>query len=181
MKRLLLASAFVAAAATAMAQGTVNFSNFATASGVNAPVFAPGGVTKIGSAYLGQLYAGPTADSLAPVGVATAFKDSAGVGTGYVIGGTVTIASVTAGNNAFIQLRAWEAAGGTSYEAAQAAGKQFGSSTTLTIATGGGGSPPAVPAPLTGLQSFSLQAIPEPSTLALGVLGFAALMLRRRS
>jgi hypothetical protein len=178
MKRLLLASAFVAAAATAMAQGTVKFSNYSTVDGINSPVYAPGNV-KLGSAYLGQLYAGPTADSLAPVGTATAFKDAAGVGSGYVIAGTVTIGSVTAGNNAFIQLRAWEAAGGTSYEAAQAAGKQFGSSATLTIATGGGGSPPAVPAPLTGLASFTL--VPEPSTLALGMLGAAALLLRRRS
>lgn len=178
MKTLMLASAFAAAAATALAQGTVNFSNYATASGINAPVFAPGNV-KLGSAYLGQLYAGPTADSLAPVGTAVAFKDAAGAGTGYVIGGTVTINSVTPGANAFIQLRAWDAAGGTSYEAAQAAGKIYGNSATITIATGGGGSPPATPSPLTGLASFTL--VPEPSTLALGVLGAAALLLRRRN
>lgn len=177
MKRLLLASAFVAAAATAMAQGTVKFSNYSTVDGINAPVFAPGGV-KLGSAYLGQLYAGPTADSLTPVGIGTGFKDAAGVGSGYIIGGTATIGNVAPGATAFIQLRAWEAAGGTSYEAAQASGKMFGSSTTLQIVTGGGGSPPAVPAPLTGLASFTL--VPEPSTLALGVLGAAALLLRRR-
>ncbi len=180
MKRLLLASAFVAAAATAMAQGTVKFSNFSTVDGINSPVFAPGGV-KLGSAYLGQLYAGPTEGSLAPVGsAAIAFKDAAGVGTGYIIGGTATLGNVGVGATAFIQLRAWEAAGGTSYEAAQAAGKLFGSSATISVVTGGQppSGPPLVPAPLTGLASFTL--VPEPSTLALGVLGAAALLLRRR-
>lgn len=179
MKTLMLASAFVAAAATALAQGTVKFSNYSTVDGINSPVYAPGNV-KLGAAYLGQLYAGTTADSLAPVGTAVAFKDAAGAGTGYVIGGTVTINSVAGGANAFIQLRAWEAAGGTSYEAAQASGKMFGASPTITIATGNpNGSPPTVPAALTGLASFTL--VPEPSTLALGVLGAAALLLRRRS
>ena len=180
MKTLMLASAFVAAAATALAQGTVNFSNYSKADGIDAPVFAPGGV-KLGSAYLGQLYAGPTADSLAPVGTAAiAFRDAAGNPTGYIIGGKMSIPTVAEGATAFIQLRAWEAAGGTSYEAAQAAGKMYGSSATIQISTGGDSLvPPKTPAPLTGLASFTL--VPEPSTLALGVLGAAALLLRRRS
>lgn len=178
MKTLLFASAMVAAAATTLAQGTIKFSNYSPADSINALVYAPGAV-KLGTAYLGQLYAGASIDSLAPVGAAVAFKDASGVGTGIVSGGTVTTA-LAAGSTAYVQLKAWEASGGASYEAAKNSGKMFGSSEIVKIdALGGGGSPPAVPAPLKGLQSFTL--VPEPSTLALGVLGAAALMLRRRS
>lgn len=166
-------------AGTALAQGTVKFSNYSTVDGINAPFFTPEGV-KLGSAYLGQLYAGPTGDSLAPVGSAIPFRNNpaTGAGTGYVVGGTVTINSVAPGANAFVQLRAWEATGGTSYEAAQAAGVVYGASATIWIATGGGGSPPATPAPLTGLQSFSL--IPEPAPAWLLAVGLAGLALARR-
>lgn len=180
MKRLVLATALVAAGVTALAQGSLDFSNFKTTSGINAPVFRPDGVTKLGSAYLGQLYAGPVGGSLNPIGAPVAFRDSAGVGTGYIVAGKVLVTGVAEGAKASVVFKAWEAAGGNSFEAAAGSGKLYGQSAMLEITTGGDNlSPPAVPAPLVGLTSFSL--IPEPSTLALGMLGAAALLLRRRS
>jgi hypothetical protein len=93
----------------------------------------------------------------------------------------VTIASVAPGANAVIELRAWDGTKGATYEAASAAGGGFyvGKSAQITIATGGSGTPPSLPANLVGLQSFAI-AVPEPSTIALGLLGAAALLIRRR-
>jgi hypothetical protein len=180
MKRIVLATAMVAAGVTALAQGTLEFTNYKTAAGINAPVFAQDNVTKLGAAYLGQLYAGPVGGALAPVGTAVAFRDAAGAGTGYIVGAaTVTVPGIAGGAKANVVFKAWEAAGGTSFEAAQASGKYFGQSAALEITLGNAGSPPSLPAVLTGLTSFSL--VPEPSTVALGMLGAAALLLRRRS
>ena len=180
MKRLVLATAMVAAGVTALAQGSLDFTNFKTASGINAPVFKQDGTTKLGSAYLGQLYAGPVGGALAPIGSAVAFRDSAGVGTGYIVAGKVLVTGVAEGAKASVVFKAWEASGGATFEAAQASGKLYGQSAMLEITTGGDNlSPPAVPSPLVGLTSFSL--VPEPSTVALGLLGAAALLLRRRS
>jgi hypothetical protein len=72
-------------------------------------------------------------------------------------------------------MRAWEAAKGASYEAAVAGGGIYGSSLPVSLALS---NPPAAPTDMVGLAAFSL--VPEPSTMALGVLGVAALLLRRR-
>jgi hypothetical protein len=45
---------------------------------------------------------------------------------------------------------------------------------------GGSGSPPAATPDMLGLQSFSLVTTPEPSTIALGVIGASSLLFRRR-
>jgi len=87
--------------------------------------------------------------------------------------------------SATIALAAWYNGGGayTSLAAAQAANQPAGESLPVFISgLGGTGSPPATPPPLTGIQSFSLTttSTPEPSTIALGVMGASAFLLRRR-
>jgi hypothetical protein len=81
-----------------------------------------------------------------------------------------------------VQLRAWEASGGSTYEAALAAGVRTGTGNVFSVGPLGGndpgGGPPFTDPNLTGFQSFAL--VPEPSTIALGLLGAAALLLRRR-
>jgi len=175
MKKTMCVLALLLASASAFAQGTVNFNNKVTASAINAPVYAPDGVTGLaGAAYLAQLYAGADANSLAPVGVAVVFKVN-----GYFGGGAVSTSLNPATGGTF-QVRAWEAAGGATYDAAVAAGRPFGKSDTFVIAKLGdpAASPPGLPVDLVGLKSFSL--VPEPSTVALGVLGAAALLAFRR-
>lgn len=146
-----------------------------------APVFDVGGVVRLeGAAYLAQLFAGPNVDSLQPWGD-TASPFRTGTGAGFWNPGTDfvrIVGNVAPGQAATIVVRAWEAAGGTSFDAAKAAGAKWGESTPFTVTTGGFGSPPSLPAPLAGLTSFSL--VPEPSTYALLALGAAALFLRRR-
>jgi hypothetical protein len=181
MKKLLAGIACLALCVGAYAQGTVNFANTATPTGVagGAPVFDVDGTTRLeGTAYLGQIYGGLTAESLAPYGDPLGFRT--GVGAGFFLATTtpVPIATVAPGEAATIVIKVWEAAGGTSFEVAQGAGFKFGESAPISVTTGGVGSPPSLPGNLVGLTSFSL--VPEPSTYALLALGAAALFLRRR-
>jgi len=177
MKKLtatLLATTLVGLAA--FAQGTVNFVNLGA--GLNAPVFLSDGTTKVGTTgFTAELMAGTSAANLASVATANF------VAAGYFQGSpaTVAIATVTPGTAAFLQVRVFSTASG-SFAAAQTANlaNTWGQSGVFSVVTGGAGSPPTTPAPLTGLTSFSLNVIPEPSSLALAGLGAAALLVFRR-
>lgn len=90
------------------------------------------------------------------------------------------------GTAVYVELAAWSTAqGATSYAQALAQGVAAGASgaSTGTTVLGGGGSPPATPGTLTGigLQDFQLTStIPEPSTVALGVIGASTFLMRLR-
>lgn len=170
MKKLAILAAAAMMTVGAYAQGTVNNANFV--SGVlDAPVFDVDGTTRLaGANYMAQLYAGPAGGSLAAIGSPVAFKT--GSGAGYFLGGAATIPTVAPGANADIKIVAFQGA-------SEASAVATGSSSVFTVQTGGAGNPPGLPANLVGLTSFSLQ-VPEPSTIALGILGAAALLLRRR-
>jgi hypothetical protein len=173
MKKLIVAAVIGLTAYGALAQGSFVFGNRATAAGIDAPVTMPGGGARLeGAAFLAQAYVGQTADSLAPVGPILPFRT--GGAAGYI---TSTAVDVTgqASANVVVVMRAWEAAKGASYEAAVAGGGIYGSSLPVSLALS---NPPAAPTDMVGLAAFSL--VPEPSTMALGVLGVAALLLRRR-
>jgi hypothetical protein len=176
MKKLIILAAVLVTSASLHAQGTVNFSNLLPPS-INAPVFDVGGTTGLGNTFRAQLYAGPAGaaeTALTAQGTAASFLSQ-----GFFSAGTVQVTGVAGGAQAALQVRAWDGAFAT-YEAAVAANGKFGKSSVLTLALGGAGSPPSTPANLTGLSSFTLTQVPEPGTLALGVLGAAALFLRRR-
>ena len=176
MKRLIVAAAVGLVAVGALAQGQISVGNRITGV-VDAPVTSAATGAKLdGAAYLAQAYVGKTADSLAPVGAALPFRT--GAAAGYITTTATTVAGAPNGTALFFQLRAWEAAGGTSYESAFAAGKLAGMSNIVPITSAEAPNLPNAPVGLTG---FALAAIPEPSTLALGMLGAAALLLRRRS
>lgn len=175
MKSLIVAAAVSLVAIGALAQGQISVGNRVSGK-VDAPITDDKGAKLDGAAYLAQAYVGKTADSLAPVGTAQAFR--VGTAAGYITTTAVTVAGAPDGTALFVQLRAWEAAGGANYEAAYAAGKLAGFSNTISMTAA---EAPNLPPSMAGLQSFALAAIPEPSTLALGMLGAAALLLRRRS
>jgi hypothetical protein len=179
MKKLLIVFASVAITIAAQAQGTVNFNNRVSSFGVDAPVIlglggigpGPGPTYSAGLWYNGSLVPGSV----------TTFRDGTSnpLLAKYINGLTVTLPSTTAGQqNVQVEMRAWPTSAG-SYDAATV--EQRGTSGALTIATLGGGTDPTAnnnfPSTFTG---FTIPPIPEPSTLALGVLGFAALLLRRR-
>jgi len=93
-------------------------------------------------------------------------------------------------NSATVQVYAWYNAGGTltSYSAALAAGAPTGFSTTANV-TGLGGQPasgppntaPTLPTGSAGIGNFNVTgSVPEPSTIALGVMGASAFLMRLR-
>jgi hypothetical protein len=162
----------------AFAQGQVNFAARVVGT-YDAPVFLGAdvatGVRADGPGYMAQLYAGATQGGLTAVGAPLPFRT--GTAAGYWTATAVTINTVDATGNAFVQVRAWATSAGATYEAAAASGTGFGQSTILTVKPT---SAPDVPATLTGLTSFAIVTVPEPSVLALGALGGLALLLRRR-
>jgi hypothetical protein len=174
MKKLIVAAVVGLTAYAALAQGQFTFGNRVTAAGIDAKVFLPGGVTPLdGAAYWAQAYIGTDPGSLAAVGAPLEFRT--GAAAGYITSTGITVPGIAVGTSVTVVMRAWEAAKGATYEAAVAGGGIYGSSNPVTLTLSG---PPATPANMVGLQSFSL--VPEPSTMALGVLGVAALLLRRR-
>jgi hypothetical protein len=138
----------------------------------------------LGAGYDIQLLAGPAGSSLAtllPVTGSLVSSWNTGSGAGYwnstalvTIPGTTTTATVA--------IAAWNTEGGlySTLAAAQLAGAPWGVSDTATTAALGFASvqPPFLPA---GLTSFSLAtSTPEPSTVALGIIGASAFLMRLR-
>ncbi|HEV8542361.1 MAG TPA: PEP-CTERM sorting domain-containing protein [Verrucomicrobiae bacterium] len=180
MKKLLVTlAAVLISAATAFAQGSVTFNNRTSAG--DAPIFASDGVTGAGSisgiiAEL-DLVTGTTSLTYTPVGT-TPFRGTSGALANFIQGVDLTVPGVAAGAPANFVVRAYV---GSSYDAATTRGQ----SGVVAVPALGGAPPsgaPPVPTPdLSGLQSFTVAGTtPEPSTIALGVLGAAALLLRRR-
>src|SRR5947208_6971704 len=137
-------------------QGTVNFNNRVSAVGIDAPIsYVPGsalggqdGVRIEGAVHptaRAALYGGPdgsTEDQLVLVDPAVGFRF--GIAAGYVAVGSEgqrRVPGVPLGDFAIVQIRAWDAADGTtaaSYEAAlQVPGAYVGSSPLLRLKTGG--------------------------------------------
>ena len=189
MKKLIaIGSAVLLANLSALAQGTILLQNFG-AGFASAGVKDPSGVLIAAgsSQYTIELLAGTTASSVAPF--ATPISTTTWVGAGYFGVGDPerVLPGFAPGSFPFFQIRAWNNTGGiTSWAAALAAGKAYLPGPVFQLVAGGGlsglgnpaASPPVPASPLFGMPSG--YTIPEPSTIVLGVLGAAALSLRRR-
>lgn len=192
MKKKAIASviglaALVATVQSSFGQGQVFFANY-TSDGVNAPITYAGVNVPPGKAGL-TIGNGFTADLLYSlnggstwnlvVGSATAFSPvedgDTGSGAGYFIGSAVTIPDYTTGAIQFI-VRAFS---GATWEATQSNPQGIaGTSDVFTLAHIATGLEQV--GPLTGLQSFSVAIVPEPSIMALAGLSSAALLIFRR-
>lgn len=190
MKKLLLLACSMLAAVGVYAQGTVNFAN--GAAGVNAPISynpgsgatvlaAPGNVP--GNTWLAMLFAGPAGTPAAGLTdtIVSGAPSALGTTPGYVLGGARTITGIASGGTAVLQIRAWSTSlYGTSYPTTAAldgSAPGFGLSTPISVVLGGGPTPTPN---MTGLTSFTIAPIPEPSSIALGLLGLGAVALFRR-
>jgi MYXO-CTERM domain-containing protein len=196
MKKALLTVVALSVSVSLFAQGTVTFSNIggnrnvqfdenndgvgdrnlAAADGVQVSLwFAPAGTTDTGASAWQMV--GAPANIISP---------------GLFSGGTRTVPGATEGTRYAFQVRAWEtavygttAAGWDAANNAAVAHKVSTGSAVVDAGTGGWGTPPGVAvslAPLwqTGSGSFVVASVPEPSVLALGVLGVGALLMLRR-
>jgi hypothetical protein len=176
MKKLLIALAAVLVTAATYGQGTVRFANRDLTSGLDAPILLAGTTHGPGADYSAQLFLvnGSTYTALTPASTFNATSGS--IADQYIKPQDVTVPGVAGNSSGTFVIRAWKTSEG-SYDAALSKGQ----SAPVTVAQlGGAGSPPSVPALLTGLQGFSVTAVPEPTVIALGALGAAAFMLRRR-
>jgi len=173
----------------AMAQGTISLANIGA--GLNSPVRdSSGALIASGAPVTVELLAGLSATSVQPFG--TAITTTTWLAGGYFGVGNPAQAlpNFAAGSFPFFQLRAWNNTGGVNtYAGALAANQAYVAGPVFQLVAGGGlnglGNPaasPPVPAPaLFGMPTgWTLNLVPEPSTLLLGALGAAALLFRRR-
>ncbi len=160
----------LALVAKVWAQGQISVSNFVPVANLDAPIFDTDCTSRLeGAAYLVQAYVGFTVDSLSPLGAARPFRT--GRAAGYFASYVLTIPGTSSETLAYLQLRAWEADAGPTFEEAVSAGGKYGVSNIVPMRTV---MPPGTPNDPVGLQSFCL--VPEPATGALLALGGAALL-----
>jgi hypothetical protein len=171
MKKLLVTLTAVLVSVSAFGQGTVIFNN--RIGSVDAPVRRPDG-TGAGAGVTAQLYLVGAGGALTALTPTSTFRTTSAAAAFYLNQVTVTVPGIAAGNPGTFRIRAWE---GASYDTAVLKGE----SNDVTITQLGGQPSTGAPIPdpaLAGLQGFTL--VPEPSTMALGLLGAAALLYRRR-
>jgi len=197
MKKLLLLAAFAGGVLATYGQGTVVFNNNSSTTfnlqTNNATDTALGTMSGAGNYRIG-LYASPTTGategSLSLVGLATnsAIAGKFNGGSGFILPNGYGI-----GSQLTFQIRAWSFAGGLSYEEALNSAVlspldiALGRSAIGTTLAGGTpvGSPPIAAGALFGtnpgnIGSFVIKPVPEPSSIALGLLGLGAVALFRR-
>jgi len=193
MKKLLLISALAALTSlSSYGQGSVTFANTSTSlvrlkDGTAVPRNAVGGtyVAELLYAADGSVpFGNPTADAAfgavaTRVGATASFSTPA---AGVFSGGGRTITSITPpGGFGLFQARVWDTRAGTTFqEAALNTQMELGYSAVVRVDTA---DPTALPLPTPaalGLSGFTLSVIPEPSTIALGLLGVGTLLMLRR-
>jgi len=193
MKKVVLTVLAAVAAIGVQAQGFVNF--VTTNSTFNFKVFDVDHTTALsGSSFYTQLYAADgnniASSSLTAKGNPVNFRVNAFAGYVQTTGSSQpnnilvnTSVQVTALNgvdpgntaNVTVQMRAWSSAFST-YALAVQNNAKYGQSAALNMALVGGAATPGMDA----FSSFSLQQSPEPTTIALGLMGAASLLIVRR-
>jgi hypothetical protein len=192
MKKLLLTLVAVAVSMSVYAQGTADFKNIGGKAVNNTLTGAPVAASAT-SGIVAGLYWAPlgTADDAAfqMVGASANF-----LGNGLFNGGTRTVPTTAPNGAVLLQVRAWETAFGNSYEAVSGnlVPQVVGGTSRLGLLgksasfEGTLGNPTTTPpgtalniAPLMPQFAVSVN-VPEPSVIALGVLGAGALLLLRR-
>jgi hypothetical protein len=168
-KQIIAALALMACVASVHAQGQVNFGNKVSASGINAIVKTSGGTALTGPTYSASLYVQENGNWVSVPGTTTAFRT--GAAAGYISSAVVSIPGHDDKATVNLEMAAFD---GASYDAATI---EHGFSNPVTVTLGGNLD---LPPDMVGLNSFQTTPVPEPSIIALGLLGAAGLFIRRR-
>ena len=148
---------------------------------VGSPLDPIRGVGLTGTQYVAELYAGSDAASLAPVSASISrFRSTTTAFPGWWSGATIydtpnaniVLPGFLPGDVATLQVRVWDISAFSSYEDAVGKGVT-GASVAFMYAVPTAG--PSQAFYMEGLQAFAL--VPEPSVIALSLLGFAGTML----
>ena len=172
------------------AQSSFRFTNRYLPVGLDAPVYDWNGALLSGPDWRAELYGGANPDSLSPVvqfeTVVPGLREIIPFDwPGYfraTPSAALVVLDVPPYGWAWLQVRVWHAALGATYEEALAREVGGCGASALFYARGGYPGPldPGVPAPLIGLQSFSVSRIvPEPSTWLLLAFGLGGLAWNR--
>ncbi len=180
---LVVASAL---AVSAFGQGQINLNNRGLAL-----VNDASGKPLTGTSFVAQVWYGASASALTSSFAPSPFRASTttypGTWNPAATGGPGAIATLTGfapGSTVTMQVAVWDSAL-AGVGAAQALSKTAGTGLSQTFTYAIPADPLAIPGGMEGLKSFNLVAggapvVPEPTTIALGALGAAALLLRRR-
>lgn len=148
-----------------LGQGSFVFGN-RIGGGPWAPVFDTDCQTGLGSGFLAQPYVGDTPEQLQPLEPIIPF-----IREGFLAYSPTVNVPGPAFRLVYVQMRAWDAAAGPSYEAAVSSGGKHGFSNIIPVEAR-----PNLAGPLdetSEFQSFCL--IPEPASWALGLIGAVGL------
>jgi len=156
-------------------QAGIKLNNYDSNNGNGSPIFYLTSGTLAGPGCFVQVLGGADANSMTPVTVGTTSVFEL-TSDGSFDAGIGIVSGVTAGASASFQVLTWK--GGSSYAAALESAK----SDVFTGVTGTIADPPAAPQPATFAfpAGLVIQPIPEPTTLALGLIGAAGLLFFRR-
>jgi hypothetical protein len=176
MKKLIPLAVLLAGATGVLAQ-TIDFNNTRTfATPADRLVRNVDGSLLVGTDFVAQLYYGADAGSLQPVtSNPVRFRNlpASDPLAGTWSGATRTLTGFNAGDVVTVQIRAWNGAGGATYDTAAVRGL----SGTFTYRIPAAGSLPT-DYYIENFRTFTL--VPEPSIIGLGLVGAGALLLLRR-
>jgi len=188
---IIAATFAIASGAQAASGGTLIFNTNPSQGAAEPFVYDLSGTStsdRLDSTFKAQIYTSDTQNgTFTAQGAARQFglfNDQVNAGANGMILSAVTVTADNVGGGVagFYQIRAWSGAF-SSYEDAIASGNPAsdlaGISDTVGATFGGGN--PAVAAPtVDGFTSFNLALVPEPTTVALGLLGLGGLVASRR-
>lgn len=122
-----------------------------------------------GASYVAQLFRVLPDGSEVAIGATANFRAATTTQPGTWSGGTRTVAGVEQGTPLMLQVKAWDAAYPT-LEAAAAAGKNFGRSAVFSFQDPMNNPPGVTDNFMVNFHGFVI-GVPEPETIALGLLG----------
>ena len=148
------------------------------------------GAAVLGTHFVGELWGGPAGSTEAQLVHVASTPMWGSPAPAFLVGcvtpaGTPGVPGVPAGSTATFQLRVFDSTGLPTADWATVNLPQYdqtnlrGYSDLFTVPYGLG-SATITPPNLAGLESFTVNLVPEPSAIALGVLGLGALVLFRR-
>jgi len=184
MKKLLLTISLAVVTAMSYGQGTIGFGNtIASKVGIISPGGARVDMPITARVNFGAFW-GLTANSLELNAGALGTSSTANAGI-IVAPATYALANSPENGNVFLQIRGWDASFGSDWASAKAAGALFGETDVRQVTLAGPLGPGAsIWQGASGVNPNKFNpltlSIPEPSAIALAVLGLGSLLLFRR-
>jgi hypothetical protein len=186
LKTASIVAVLAASSLVLQAQGVINFFTFNNTAGLGRIYTDTTLTTQAGTGYFAQLYGAPVNDTslfLPMVGAASGTGiDELGSGVGN-FGNVKATQSPTreAGTTFFYQVAAWTGGATLADAFLNTTSGKVGFSQVIQVTLGGTFGTDTFTVPqANGFANFGLTPVPEPSVVALGVLGALVLLFRRR-